>query len=46
MKSIKNLWFVCLFVMTPSHGQSQVESGFNINKELLIENLEQKSLKG
>ena len=41
----KNLWFVCLFVMTPSHGQSQVESGFNINKELLIENLEQKSPK-
>ena len=32
--------------MTLSHGQSQVESGFHINKELPIENLEQKSLKG
>ena len=28
------------------NGQSQVERGFNVNKEILVENLQEESLKG
>ena len=36
----KNCWNVCKLILTLSHGQSAVERGFSINKELLVENLE------
>ena len=42
----KELWKVCIFVFTMSHGQSAVERGFNINKHLLVENLNETSMKG
>ena len=41
-----DLWKVCKLIFVLSHGQSQSERGFNINKEMLIENLEEKSLIG
>ena len=40
----KFLWNVCKLVFTLSHGQSAVERGFSVNKELLVENLEKESL--
>ena len=39
-------WFVCIIIFTLSYGQSQVERGFNVNKEILVENLQEESLKG
>ena len=41
-----HLWTVCKFVFVLSHGQSQTERGFNINKTMLVENLQEESLKG
>ena len=43
-KNDKFLWKVCIFAFTLSHGQSQIERGFGINKEIVIENLETTSL--
>ena len=43
-KNDKFLWKVCIFAFTLSHGQSQIERGFSINKEIVIENLETTSL--
>ena len=40
----KYLWKVCKFVFTLQHGQSQTERGFNINKDLLVENLQKESI--
>ena len=37
---------MCIFIFILSHGQSQVEQGFNINKNTLQENLQEKSLIG
>ena len=34
------------FVCVLSHGQASIERGFNINKDILIENLSQESLIG
>ena len=34
-----SLWKVMIFVLTLSHGQAQMESGFNINAALLVEDL-------
>ena len=43
-KLCTNLWdFVKMFLVL-YHGQSAVERGFSINKQLLVENLELKSL--
>ena len=42
----KNFWKICIFIFTLSHGQSQVEQGFNTNKNTLQENLQEKSLNG
>ena len=42
----KNFWKICIFIFTQSHGQSQVEQGFNTNKNTLQENLQEKSLNG
>ena len=35
----KYFWHVCIFIFTLCHGQSSVERGFNINKEILVANL-------
>ena len=35
----KSMWKVFIFIFTLSHGQSQFERGFSINKEIVIENL-------
>ena len=40
----KSMWEVFIFLFTLSHGQSQVERGFSINKEIVIENLHSSSL--
>ena len=42
----KKFWKICIFIFTQSHGQSQVERGFNINKNTLQDNLLEKSLIG
>ena len=39
-KTYPEMWTVCVFVFTLSHGQSSVESGFNINKDSLKTNLD------
>ena len=39
-----NLWKVCKIIFTLSHGQADIERGFSVNEELLIENMKQKSL--
>lgn len=38
MDEYKHLWAVCKLCLTLSHGQATVESGFSVNKEILIEN--------
>jgi len=38
------LWKVVRMVLTLSHGQASVESGFSINKELLTENMEEETI--
>ena len=43
-KKYAAFWVLCKIVFTLSHGQSAVERGFSVNKELLVENLGQKSL--
>ena len=40
----KLLFNVFQFVCILSHGQASIERGFNINKDLLVENLSQESL--
>ena len=40
----KSMWKVFIFLFTLSHGQSQVERGFSINKEIVTENLDSSSL--
>ena len=35
---------VMIFIFMLSHGQSQVEDGFNINDEFLVENLKAESI--
>ena len=40
-KKYLHLWKVCLFIFTMFHGQSSVERGFSVNKELLVTNLTQ-----
>ena len=34
----KNFWKICIFIFTLSHGQGQVERGFNTNKSTLQKN--------
>ena len=43
-KKYENLCYVCKIVMILSHGQSSIERGFSINKEILDNNLLEKSL--
>ena len=42
-KKYENLWYVCEIVMILSHEQSSIERGFSINKEILDNNLLEKS---
>ena len=39
-----NLWKVMQYVFTLPHGQSHVERGFNINDDIMIVNMKEKSL--
>ena len=40
----EEVWKVFKLVFVLSHGQSSIERGFSINKQLLVENLKEKSL--
>ena len=40
----KVFWKVCSIIFVLSHGQSAVKRGFSNNKELVVENLQEKSL--
>ena len=40
----RKCWDVFKLVFTLSHGQASIEKGFSVNKELLVENLQQLSL--
>ena len=42
--SYKDCWEIFKFVFTLSHGQASIEKGFSINKELLVENLQEESI--
>ena len=44
-KEYESLWEVCIIVFCLSHGQSAVESGFKANKEFVIQNQSEDSLK-
>ena len=44
-KKYENLWYLCEILMILSHEQSSIESGFSINKEILDNNLLEKSLR-
>ena len=44
-KRFSNLWTACIFVFELAHGQSQAESVFNINKAMLVEDLEENFIK-
>ena len=39
-----NLFGICKFVFVLPHGQRNIERGFNINKEILIDNLQEMAL--
>ena len=38
-KKFNDFWAVCKIVFLFSHGQSAIECGFSVNKDLLVENL-------
>ena len=40
----KELWHVCKIIFVLSHGQSFIERGFSVNKQLIDTNMEEKSL--
>ena len=40
----RKCWTIFKIVFSLSHGQADVERGFSVNKELLVENLQQTSL--
>ena len=40
----RKCWTIFKIVFSLSHGQVDVERGFSVNKELLVENLQQTSL--
>ena len=42
--SAKELWEVCKLIFTLSHRQSTIERDFSVNKEVLQDNLDEKSL--
>ena len=40
----KNVWYVIRKLLLISHGQASVERGFSVNKEVMVDNLSQRSL--
>ena len=44
LKDKTALWTICMLIFFFSHSQCAVEWGFCINKEILIENLQEKSI--
>ena len=40
----KDLWQICKLIFVLSHGQSNIERGFSVSKEVLQENLQEQSL--
>ena len=44
VKKFSTLWNVMMFVFTMFYGQSNVERGFNINDDIVVENLKKESL--
>ena len=44
MCNLQSCWEIFKLVFTLSHGQTSVERGFSINKELLVENLHEESI--
>ena len=42
----KDLWKVCTLAFGLFHGQEQTEQGFNVNEDMLVENLKETSLIG
>ena len=42
----QHFWYVCKAMFVSSYGQSSVERGFSVNKDLLVENLNQQTLIG
>lgn len=45
-EEFKDLWIAVKIILILSHGNAFVESGFSINKEMLVENLHEESLIG
>ena len=43
-KEYSNLWKVVKILLFISHGQSDVEKGFNVNKEVSVQNMQKPSL--
>ena len=43
-KKFDQLWKVTIFICVISHGQADIERGFNVNKEVLVENLAKESM--
>ena len=43
-KRYQKMWKVCKFVFVLSHGQATIERGFNINKDVLVDNMHELSL--
>ena len=44
IRQYKYMWQICILIFGLSHAQSQVERGFNINKNTLRDNLQKKFL--
>ena len=42
----KDLWKACTLALGLFHGQEQTEQGFNVNEDMLVENLKETSLIG
>ena len=40
----RQMWKPIQFILTLFHGQADVERGFNVNKELLVKNMQEESL--
>ena len=38
-EKLKDLWGIMIFSFTLSHGQSEIERGFSVDKEIVVENL-------
>ena len=43
-KEYEDLWSICIIIFIFSHGQSNIERGFSVNKEILVENMSKSSL--